>query len=185
MVLLVFLVHGRTVIATTAAVTGLRSTASLVSAKVICSRAVRVIGRRSSSEQPSRRTRRGLPSSRRRGDHRIRGIRVPPGVDVAFNLSLPSDRLAELASAIRPGRRLLLTITYPVPQQEWIGRDDVRLDFVLDMDGTTGGMREVGALGASGELPATIGRRYALGQGAQACVDFVRLHTTGKLVVTM
>jgi NADPH:quinone reductase-like Zn-dependent oxidoreductase len=108
----------------------------------------------------------------------------PAGVDVAFNLVLPSDHLAEVASAIRPGGRLL-TITYPVPQQEWIGRDDVRLQFVLDMDGTAGGMREVGELAVSGELPATIGRRYTLDDGAQACVDFVRLHTTGKLVVTM
>jgi NADPH:quinone reductase-like Zn-dependent oxidoreductase len=108
----------------------------------------------------------------------------PSGVDVAFNLTLPSDHLAGVASAVRPGGRLL-TITYPVPQQEWIGRDDVRLRFVLDMDGATGGMREVGELAASGELPATIGRRYTLGQGVQACVDFARLHTTGKLVVTM
>jgi NADPH:quinone reductase-like Zn-dependent oxidoreductase len=107
----------------------------------------------------------------------------PAGVDVAFNLTLPSDRLAAVARAIRPGGRLL-TITYPVPQQDWIGRDDVRLHFVLDMDGTAGGMREVGELAVSGGLPATIGRRYALEEGARACVDFARLHTTGKLVVT-
>jgi NADPH:quinone reductase-like Zn-dependent oxidoreductase len=108
----------------------------------------------------------------------------PSGVDIAVNLTLPSDHLAGVASAIRPGGRLL-TITYPVPQQEWIGRGDVRLHFVLDLDGTTGGMREVGELAVSGELPATIGRRYTLDDGVQACVDFVRLHTTGKLVVTM
>jgi NADPH:quinone reductase-like Zn-dependent oxidoreductase len=108
----------------------------------------------------------------------------PSGVDVAFNLTLPSDRLTGVVSAVRPGGRLL-TITYPVPQQEWIDRDDVRLHFVLDMEGAFGGMREVGELAACGELPATIGRRYTLGQGAQACLDFVRLHTTGKLVVTM
>jgi NADPH:quinone reductase-like Zn-dependent oxidoreductase len=108
----------------------------------------------------------------------------PSNVDVAFNLTLPSDRLIGVAGAVRPGGRLL-TITYPVPQQEWIGRDDVGLHFVLDMDGTFGGMREVGELAVSGELPATIGRRYTLDQGAQACVDFVRRHTTGKLVVTM
>jgi NADPH:quinone reductase-like Zn-dependent oxidoreductase len=107
----------------------------------------------------------------------------PSGVDVAFNLTLPSDHLAAVASAIRPGGRLL-TITYPVPQQEWIGRDDVRLHFVLDLDGTAGGMREVGELAVSGELPATIGRRYTLGEGVRACVDFACLHTTGKLVVT-
>jgi NADPH:quinone reductase-like Zn-dependent oxidoreductase len=55
----------------------------------------------------------------------------------------------------------------------------------MDMDGEFGGMREVGELASRGELPATIGRRYTLDEGAQACVDFARLHTTGKLVVTM
>ncbi|MGJ6967191.1 NADP-dependent oxidoreductase [Streptosporangium sp. G11] len=108
----------------------------------------------------------------------------PSGVDVAFNLTLPSDHLTAVASAVRPGGRLL-TITYPVPQQDWIGRDDVDLRFVLDMDGTFGGMREVGELAVRGELPATIGRRYTLDEGVRACVDFARLHTTGKLVVTM
>ena len=108
----------------------------------------------------------------------------PHGVDVAVNLTLPSDRLTRVAAAVRPGGRLL-TITYPVPSQEWIGRDDVALHFVLDLDGTFGGMREVGELAARGELPATIGRRYSLDEGVQACVDFARLHTTGKLVVTI
>lgn len=107
----------------------------------------------------------------------------PADVDVAFNLTLPSDHLTGVARAIRSGGRLL-TITYPVPQQAWIGRDDVGLHFVLDMDGTFGGMREVGELAVRGELPATIGRRFTLDEGAQACIDFVRLHTTGKLVVT-
>jgi NADPH:quinone reductase-like Zn-dependent oxidoreductase len=108
----------------------------------------------------------------------------PAGVDAAFNLTLPSDQLTGLARAIRPGGRLL-TITYPVPEQEWIGRDDVALHFVLDMDGALGGMREVGELTARGDLRATIGRRYTLAEGPRACADFVRLHTTGKLVVTM
>jgi NADPH:quinone reductase-like Zn-dependent oxidoreductase len=108
----------------------------------------------------------------------------PTGVDVALNLTLPSDRLTGVAAAVRPGGRLL-TVTYPVPQPEWLGRDDVALHFVLDLDGALGGMREVGELARTGELPATIGRRYSLDEGAQACVDFVRLHTTGKLVVTV
>lgn len=108
----------------------------------------------------------------------------PTGVDMAFNLTLPSDHLTGVARAIRPGGRLL-TITYPIPKQEWISRDDVSLQFVLDMDGTLGGMREVADLAIRGMLPATIGRRYTLDQGAQACVDFARRHTTGKLVVTI
>jgi NADPH:quinone reductase-like Zn-dependent oxidoreductase len=108
----------------------------------------------------------------------------PCGADVAFNLVLPGDQLTGLARAIRPGGRLL-TITYPVPQPEWTGRADVALHFVLDLDGALGGMREVGELAARGELKATIGRRYTLDEGARACADFLRLHTTGKLVVTM
>jgi NADPH:quinone reductase-like Zn-dependent oxidoreductase len=108
----------------------------------------------------------------------------PAGIDVAVNAVLPGDRLAGLAAALRPGGRLL-TITHPVPTRESIGRDDVGLHFVLDMDGDLGGMREVGDAAVRGELRATIGRRYRLGQGSQACADFVGEHTTGKLVVTM
>jgi NADPH:quinone reductase-like Zn-dependent oxidoreductase len=108
----------------------------------------------------------------------------PDGVDVAVNLVLPGDGLTAVARALRPGGRLL-TITYPVPEQEWLGRDDVSLRFVLDMEGVHGGMRDVAEQAAAGDLPATIGRRYHLDEGAQACVDFVRRHTTGKLVVTM
>ena len=108
----------------------------------------------------------------------------PAGADAAFNLALPGDQLAGLARAIRPGGRLL-TITYPVPDQESTGRDDIALHFVLDMDGTLGGMREVGDLAAHGDLRATIARRYTLDEGPQACTDFALRHTTGKLVVTI
>jgi NADPH:quinone reductase-like Zn-dependent oxidoreductase len=108
----------------------------------------------------------------------------PAGADAAFNLALPGDQLAGLARAIRPGGRLL-TITYPVPDQESTGRGDIALHFVLDMDGTLGGMREVGDLAAHGDLRATIARRYTLDEGPQACTDFALRHTTGKLVVTM
>jgi NADPH:quinone reductase-like Zn-dependent oxidoreductase len=111
-------------------------------------------------------------------------VGYPAGADAAFNLALPGDRLAGLARAIRPGGRLL-TITYPVPDQGSTGRDDIALHFVLDMDGTLGGMREVGDLAAHGDLRATIARRYSLDEGPQACTDFARRHTTGKLVVTM
>lgn len=55
---------------------------------------------------------------------------------------------------------------------------------MLDLDGELGGMREVARLAADGTLPATISRRYTLDEGPRACVDFVREHTTGKLVVT-
>lgn len=118
------------------------------------------------------------------GADEVVGYGEHPDVDVVFNLVLPSDRLTEVAEAVRPGGRFL-TITYPVPEPGWLGRDDVDLRFVLDLDGAYGGMREVGELAARGGLPVTISRRYSLDEGVQACVDFVRLHTTGKLVVTM
>jgi NADPH:quinone reductase-like Zn-dependent oxidoreductase len=105
----------------------------------------------------------------------------PRNVDAAFNLALPGDRLARIADAVRPGGRLL-TITYPLPERD---RHDIDTKFVLDLAGALGGMREVAELAASGALPATIGRRYTLDEGPRACVDFVREHTTGKLVVTL
>jgi NADPH:quinone reductase-like Zn-dependent oxidoreductase len=109
-------------------------------------------------------------------DEVIEYAAYPPDVDVAFNLTLPSDQLTAVATALRPGGRLL-TITYPVPEPSWLGRDDVDLHFVLDMEGRFGGMREIG------ELRPTIGRRYTLDEGPRACADFTRRHTTGKLVI--
>lgn len=106
----------------------------------------------------------------------------PSDADVAFNLTLPGDRLTEVAAALRPGGRLV-TITFPVTQPEWLGREDVDLRFVLDMDGRLGGMGEVAEAAARGELAATIGRRYTLDEGPQAIADFATRHTTGKLVV--
>ncbi|WP_242900843.1 NADP-dependent oxidoreductase [Actinomadura terrae] len=108
----------------------------------------------------------------------------PAGVDLAFNLVFPGDHLTGVAAALRPGGHLL-TITFPVPEPEWLGRSDVELSFVLDMDGELGGMREVGERAESGVLRATVGREYGLAEAARACVDFARTHTTGKLVVTM
>lgn len=105
----------------------------------------------------------------------------PDGVDAAFNLALPGDRLTRIAHAVRGGGRLL-TITYPLPERD---RDDIDTKFVIDLGGALGGMREVAEAALRGLLPATIGRRYTLDEGPKACVDFVREHTTGKLVVTV
>ncbi|PZG19134.1 alcohol dehydrogenase [Micromonospora craterilacus] len=101
----------------------------------------------------------------------------PSGVDLAFNLVLPSDRLQRVGRALRPGGRLY-TITFPMPKPEYLDRDDVLFQLVLDVDGRLGGMREVA------ELTPTIGRRYPLDDGVRALTDFVRRHTLGKLVVT-
>ncbi len=53
-------------------------------------------------------------------NHRL-ASEYPSNVDVALNLTLPSDRLTGVARAVRSGGRLL-TITYPVPHQDWIER---------------------------------------------------------------
>ncbi|GIG68236.1 NADP-dependent oxidoreductase [Phytomonospora endophytica] len=108
----------------------------------------------------------------------------PGDVDVAMNLTLPGDELRDLAAALRAGGRLT-TITFPVTQPDQLGRDDVELTFVLDMEGTLGGMAEVADAAARGDLKATIGRRYGLDDGPRAVVDFARRHSTGKLVVRM
>lgn len=102
----------------------------------------------------------------------------PKDVDVVLNLAVPSDRLRGMAAALRTGGRLL-TITYPEPRPEWLGRDDVSVEFVLDIDATHGGMAEVAT------LRPTIGRRYPLDEAVRAVVDFARAHTTGKLIVEM
>ena len=108
----------------------------------------------------------------------------PAGADVVLNLVRPGDQLNAAARALRPGGRLI-TITFPVPQPEWLGRDDIELQFVLDLAGRLSDMRAVGEHAARGALRATIGRRYTLGDGPRACVDFARRHTTGKLVVSI
>ncbi|NUT99680.1 MAG: NADP-dependent oxidoreductase [Saccharothrix sp.] len=113
------------------------------------------------------------------GAHRTVAYGEYPTVDLALNLVLPGDDLDGLARAVRPGGRLLTITPNPSPTV------DVDVRFVLDLDGRTGGMDGVVESVREGALKATIGRRYTLDQAPQACVDFVRRHTTGKLVVIM
>ena len=117
-------------------------------------------------------------------DYRESEPRYPAGIDVVVNAVLPADRLAGVAATLRPGGRLI-GITFPAPTPELVGRDDIALHMVLDMDAELGGMREVAEAAVRGELRALIGRHYELRDGVRACVDFVREHTTGKLVVTV
>lgn len=108
----------------------------------------------------------------------------PADVDVVVNAVLPGDRLAAAAAVLRPGGRLL-TLTFPFPTPETIGREDVELGLILDMDGELASMRDVGEAGARGELRPTITRTYRLDEGPQACTDFLREHTLGKRVVVI
>lgn len=102
----------------------------------------------------------------------------PAGVDLVLNLAVPSDRLRRAGQALRPGGRLF-TITFPPPAPEFLDRDDVRFELVLDMEGKLGGMREVAG------LTPTITGRYRLDEAVRALSDFTRRHTVGKLVVTV
>ncbi|WP_027341482.1 NADP-dependent oxidoreductase [Hamadaea tsunoensis] len=110
--------------------------------------------------------------------------RYPAGIDVVVNATLPGDGLAGIARTLRPGGRLV-TITLPAPTPADLDRPDLTVTAVLDMDGVHGGMAATARLAESGVLPATIGRRYTLAEGPQACADFAALHTTGKLVVLL
>ncbi|MBU2670170.1 NADP-dependent oxidoreductase [Actinoplanes bogorensis] len=102
----------------------------------------------------------------------------PDRMDLALNLVLPTDQLGRAADAIRPGGRLF-TITFPPPRTDMIGRDDIRFELVLDLNGEFGGMAEVAA------LTPTIAATYPLDQAVQALTDFAHHHTVGKLVVTI
>ncbi|MEU4692267.1 NADP-dependent oxidoreductase [Actinoplanes sp. NPDC023714] len=102
----------------------------------------------------------------------------PAGVDTVLNLVLPSDRLGDVAQALRPGGRLF-TITFPVPRPEYIGRDDVEFRLVLDVEGELGGAAEVTG------LRATVGRTYSLDEGPLAYRGLVDEHVVGKLVVVV
>ncbi|WP_306207774.1 NADP-dependent oxidoreductase [Actinoplanes sp. RD1] len=106
----------------------------------------------------------------------------PGGVDVVLNLVLPADRLPVAARTLRPGGRFV-SIVFPPPELAQLGRDDVELHFVMDLDGKHGGMAGVAEGAASGELATPIARRYRLDEGVRAVLDHARRHPLGKIVV--
>ncbi|MCP2164597.1 NADP-dependent oxidoreductase [Goodfellowiella coeruleoviolacea] len=108
----------------------------------------------------------------------------PSGVDAVFDLALPHDRLSAAAAALRPGGRLV-TIIYPEPPKELLGRDDVDLHYFLDADGELGGMREVAEAAERGALSVRIARRFRFEDAVRATVAYAREHNLGKVVVTM
>ncbi|GAB7050775.1 NADP-dependent oxidoreductase [Catenuloplanes indicus] len=128
----------------------------------------------------------GATLLRRLGAHEIIGhdpAEYPAGADVVFNLVLGAERLPDAARAVRPGGRLV-SIVYPEPTAEQVGRDDVRVHFVWDVAGEHGGMRRVADAAAAGELTAVIASRYPLTDAVRAVVDYARTHPLGKIVVT-
>lgn len=108
----------------------------------------------------------------------------PSGADAVFDLVLPHDRLPAAAAALRPGGRLV-TIIYPEPAKELLGRDDVDLRYFLATDGEFGGMRAVAEAAERGELSVRIARRHRFEDAVGAAVAYTREHNLGKVVVTM
>ncbi len=108
----------------------------------------------------------------------------PHDVDVIFNLALPADQLAQAAKSLRPGGKLV-TIMFPAPTPEQLGRDDIELHFMLDMDGTYGGMRPVADAAGDGSLTVEIAAVYPFDRATDAVIAYATDKPLGKLVVRL
>ncbi|WP_294569901.1 NADP-dependent oxidoreductase [uncultured Arthrobacter sp.] len=121
------------------------------------------------------------------GVHEVVGFDAagyPDQVDAVFNLVLPADRLPSAGASLRPGGRIV-SIIFPAPSLEQLGRDDVDIHFVMDMEGTFGGMQDVADAAASGLLFPTIAAVHSLEDSVAAVVAQSRAARPGKVVVTM
>ncbi|WP_261574324.1 NADP-dependent oxidoreductase [Frankia gtarii] len=107
--------------------------------------------------------------------------RYPRGVDAVVNLALPGDALADVARVIRAGGRLL-NIVFPFHDPALFDGKDLEVETVFTA-ARPGDLDVLAQRALEGALPVTISRRYGLADGAQACVDLLREHTRGKLVV--
>ncbi|SNQ51343.1 Zn-dependent oxidoreductase, NADPH:quinone reductase [Frankia canadensis] len=107
--------------------------------------------------------------------------RYPKGVDAVVNLALPGDDLADLARLIRPAGRLL-NIVFPVHDPLSFTGSDLIVETLFTA-AVPGDLDVLAEQALDGMLPNPIGRRYLLAEGARACVDLLRQHTRGKLVV--
>jgi NADPH:quinone reductase-like Zn-dependent oxidoreductase len=106
--------------------------------------------------------------------------RYPKGVDAVVNLALPGEDLADLARLVRPAGRLL-NIVFPAHDPaSFAGRD---LIVATLFTANPGDLDVLAEQALTGTLPNPVGRRYLLAEGARACVDLLRAHTRGKLVV--
>ncbi len=105
----------------------------------------------------------------------------PRDVDVAFNLAVPGDRLDTIArgrSAPAAG-----CSRSPTPCRSATATTSIWSSCSTSTASSVACARSP-SWAAGGVLPATISRRYTLDEAPVACVDFLREHITGKLVVT-
>ncbi|GLY29518.1 NADP-dependent oxidoreductase [Kineosporia sp. NBRC 101731] len=108
----------------------------------------------------------------------------PSDVDVVFNLALYPADLPSAARVLKPGGRFV-SIIFPEPTPELLGREDVSLRYYLDPDGRFGTMDDVARAAEKGELSARIAHRFTLDEAVTAVVTYVREKNVGKIVVTM
>ncbi|WP_198320489.1 NADP-dependent oxidoreductase [Actinosynnema pretiosum] len=131
------------------------------------------------------RTAEGADLLRGLGAHHVVGHGAyPSGVDVVLNLALLPDALPDAARALRPGGRLL-SIVFPPPRPEQLGRDDVDLGFVMHTGDERTGAEAVAEAALAGALTTPIARRYPLDDAVAALVDHARGRPLGKIVVTV
>lgn len=107
----------------------------------------------------------------------------PRNVDVVFNLALSADRIGDAARSLRSGGRMV-TIMFPAATQQDLGRDDVELHFMLDMDGVHGGMLDVADAAKSGVLTAEIARVFPFEKAVEAMIAYATEKPLGKVVVS-
>lgn len=132
------------------------------------------------------RTPEGAAVVRRLGADHVIGVEAehyPDGFDAVFNLVLFATELAPAAGALRPGGRLVSAVV-PGPAPADLGRDDVEVRLVTDLEGAFGGMADVAKAAADGALRPTIGARFNLDQAVEAMVLFAATGTPGKIIVT-
>jgi NADPH:quinone reductase len=107
----------------------------------------------------------------------------PRNVDVVFNLALSADQIGQAAQSLRPGGKMV-TIIFPSPTTEDLGRSDVELHFMWDMAGVYGGMQDVAEAAASGALTAEVSAVFPFERAVDAMVAYATSKALGKIVVT-
>ncbi|GAA4637101.1 NADP-dependent oxidoreductase [Actinoallomurus vinaceus] len=109
--------------------------------------------------------------------------RHPGGIAAVVNLAVPGDRLVAFGEAVRPGGRIV-NVAFPKPDPAAFGRDDLTVETAF-MTAHGGDLTRIAAHAIDGSLPAAIGRRYRLEDGARAYRELIAEHTRGKLIVVM
>jgi NADPH2:quinone reductase len=109
-------------------------------------------------------------------------IGYPGDVDVVFNLALFADRIGEAAKSLKAGGKMV-SIMFPPATPADLRRDDVEFHFMLDMEGTYGGMRDVAEAAAAGNLTVEISGIFSFERAVEAAIAYQAATSPGKIVV--